>query len=116
MFENVGEKIKVVAFIWFVILVIGAIVGAIILWVELEEFWSGFGTLVGGVGFAYINGLFLYGFGIIVDAHEGKGVGTSSAPAKKPAGTPLQGEWKCSKCGRINQNYVGTCGCGQRKP
>lgn len=25
-------------------------------------------------------------------------------------------EWKCSKCGRVNQNYVGTCGCGQVKP
>ena len=25
-------------------------------------------------------------------------------------------EWKCPKCGKINQNYVGTCGCGQLKP
>ena len=24
-------------------------------------------------------------------------------------------EWKCNKCGKINQNYVGTCGCGQTK-
>ena len=33
--------------------------------------------------------------------------------------TPQQqagaGEWKCPSCGRINQNYVGTCGCGQVK-
>ncbi len=28
---------------------------------------------------------------------------------------PQAGEWKCSNCGRINQNYVGTCGCGTRK-
>lgn len=26
------------------------------------------------------------------------------------------GEWVCSKCGKTNQNYVGTCGCGQVKP
>lgn len=26
------------------------------------------------------------------------------------------GEWKCTNCGRINKNYVGTCGCGQHKP
>lgn len=26
------------------------------------------------------------------------------------------GEWTCAKCGKINQNYVGTCGCGQVKP
>lgn len=24
--------------------------------------------------------------------------------------------WKCPSCGRINQNYVGTCGCGVNKP
>ena len=24
-------------------------------------------------------------------------------------------EWKCKNCGRINQDYVGTCGCGQHK-
>lgn len=23
--------------------------------------------------------------------------------------------WKCQRCGKINSNYVGTCGCGQRK-
>ena len=28
----------------------------------------------------------------------------------------LDGEWKCPKCGRINANYVGTCGCGKLKP
>lgn len=25
-------------------------------------------------------------------------------------------EWKCPNCGKINQNYTGTCGCGQQKP
>lgn len=25
-------------------------------------------------------------------------------------------EWKCPKCGRVNKNYVGTCGCGEVKP
>lgn len=29
--------------------------------------------------------------------------------------TPSKGEWKCPKCGKINSNYVGTCGCGQLK-
>lgn len=24
--------------------------------------------------------------------------------------------WKCSNCGKINQHYVGTCGCGEVKP
>ena len=30
--------------------------------------------------------------------------------------TPTENEWKCPKCGKINQNYVGTCGCGTNKP
>lgn len=29
---------------------------------------------------------------------------------------PSENEWKCPKCGKINQNYVGTCGCGEVKP
>lgn len=24
-------------------------------------------------------------------------------------------EWQCPNCGRVNKNYVGTCGCGQHK-
>lgn len=23
--------------------------------------------------------------------------------------------WKCSKCGKVNADYIGTCGCGQIK-
>lgn len=30
--------------------------------------------------------------------------------------TPQVNEWKSPKCGRINQNYTGTCGCGEPKP
>lgn len=41
-----------------------------------------------------------------------KNSGTESAPK----GQPSSGEWKCSKCGKVNQNYVGTCGCGEVKP
>lgn len=26
------------------------------------------------------------------------------------------GTWICPKCGRVNQDYVGTCGCGEEKP
>lgn len=29
---------------------------------------------------------------------------------------PSVNEWKCPKCGSTNQNYVGTCGCGEKKP
>lgn len=29
---------------------------------------------------------------------------------------PTANEWKCPICGTINANYVGTCGCGQKRP
>lgn len=29
---------------------------------------------------------------------------------------PGDDEWKCPSCGRINKNYVGSCGCGTEKP
>lgn len=36
---------------------------------------------------------------------------------EKPISKTLtENEWKCPKCGKINQNYVGTCGCGTNKP
>lgn len=25
-------------------------------------------------------------------------------------------EWRCPSCGRINQSYTGTCGCGEQRP
>lgn len=34
-------------------------------------------------------------------------------PENREAGA---NEWKCPNCGKINQNYVGSCGCGQTKP
>lgn len=30
-------------------------------------------------------------------------------------GSVEAGKWRCSKCGKDNYNYVGTCGCGTSK-
>lgn len=40
----------------------------------------------------------------------------SNCSTKNPAREAGKNEWKCTACGKINQNYVGTCGCGQVKP
>lgn len=39
---------------------------------------------------------------------------------KQVSQAPLQtslspGEWRCPRCGKVHQSYVGTCGCGQTK-
>lgn len=41
--------------------------------------------------------------------------GEKKAVKSTPNKSVAANEWKCSKCGKINQNYVGTCGCGQTK-
>ena len=28
----------------------------------------------------------------------------------------LSTQWECPACGKSNENYVGTCGCGEEKP
>lgn len=48
-----------------------------------------------------------------------KNINTESIETPKPVKkerVPSENEWKCPKCGKINQNYVGTCGCGEMKP
>ncbi|MBQ5399307.1 MAG: hypothetical protein IIU14_07735 [Ruminococcus sp.] len=37
-------------------------------------------------------------------------------PEPEPEIEPTENEWKCPNCGTINQNYVGTCGCGEPRP
>lgn len=39
-----------------------------------------------------------------------------SEDSQAPKGQPAADEWKCPKCDKVNQNYVGTCGCGEIKP
>ena len=51
---------------------------------------------------------------LISNAAEGSGSPEGKSPVED---RPLTAnEWKCPKCGRINQNYVGTCGCGEERP
>lgn len=58
------------------------------------------------------------------DVASGKEV---SFPENKPLFTNVEtkaansyragaGEWVCPSCGKVHQNYVGSCGCGQVKP
>lgn len=35
---------------------------------------------------------------------------------EKPQEEDMTNKWRCPNCGKINLNYVGTCGCGETKP
>ncbi len=65
MFENIGKKIKSLAKIVFVIE--AAFLGFVGLVLMLDGNGEGFLVLVAGVLGAWISGLFLYGFGEIID-------------------------------------------------
>lgn len=41
---------------------------------------------------------------------------TESAPIHAATPALSASEWVCPKCGKHNSSYVGTCGCGERKP
>lgn len=47
---------------------------------------------------------------------------TQQSGQQQPAAAPQQNrepaadEWKCTNCGTINKNYVGTCVCGTKRP
>ena len=125
-----------------VLLIINSIsvfVGAIIVWAAEEEFWPGFGVLVGGA--IYI--IFIYVLlGTIAETGEKAEVietllkerGSSKDDGSSETGNssyiskltginnsnssnvrPGANEWKCRFCGRINNNYTGTCACGHSK-
>ena len=70
MFEDPGKKIKTVAKVLFVVQVIAAVVLAFVFGIiEYGYFHAGlfFLILIGGILFAYISNLILYGFGAIVE-------------------------------------------------
>ena len=80
LYDNIGGKIKLLAKILLCIGVVGALVGAIVMWVKTEDCRSseirtyvlyGFLVLIGGALISYINSMFIYGFGELIDATDG---------------------------------------------
>jgi membrane protease subunit (stomatin/prohibitin family) len=39
----------------------------------------------------------------------------TQTPNKQPNAQQSINSWECANCGKVNLNYVGTCGCGQTK-
>ena len=85
MFSNAGAKLKVIAIIFFVLVVIASVVLAFVFGWSKEETHDRYkGTqtktvfhplpffllLLGGPLFAYFSSLLIYGFGCIVDHYD----------------------------------------------
>ena len=69
MFDRPGEKIKNFALIFFGLMVLGGLISAITLMAN-ESFFLGLGVLLGTALSAYLSGLFLSGFGELIQSSE----------------------------------------------
>ncbi len=142
--ENIGKEIKrIISFVLSIETVACVITGVAVACIDFEYlWWVGLLILVVGSLLCWLSYLLIYAFGELVDKVcliEQKLTGTESPSSnqnepnnksfsKLSSITPLASsnnqstkqaapnEWKCPACGVINQNYVGTCGCGQTKP
>ena len=129
------------AWVWLILLGLGSLIGGIYMW-RYDGALIGIAIIAGGVLFAATGFYLLRCIASITDdveairnapintassdsasdsvswlsaAASGGSIGSSSGRSLQQA-SPKQGTWKCPACGRVNANYVGTCGCGQKKP
>lgn len=137
MFDNIGGKIKGLAYTVAVLGIIASVVGAIVLWAANSYYnntvGTGFIVLIGGCIGSWVSGFFTYGFGELIDqqatiisylrkpikvVEEPHETTNSPAPARKNTASPinLNTAWTCPKCGSNNAAGQLTCkGCGRYK-
>ena len=115
-----GDLIKTTALLLGFLAVFGGIIFVIVsIFGYIENGWvPGVICMLSG----WVGGLTLFGFGIIVDAHEGKAT-PENASAESAASTtsvrPVfkKEGWVCPKCSAIHPNHIGSCqNCGEPKP
>ena len=133
MYDNVGEKIKALAEGAAAVGIIASlIVGIYFMFIELVFL----GIIIALVGSAssWLSSIVLYGFGtLIVDVGRIANGEVNTTNAKKTtsvnavqsssmsnwSGRGVQknipGGWVCTKCGKSNFSYTGTCACGNQK-
>lgn len=142
MFDNIGEKIKVLAQVVCWVGIVACCVGGVgLMFIGDVMVYIGLGVAVIGSFFSWIGSLALYGFGELIEntaylrkeicgpntSHGGNytvASGEHSSPVghlsgiqplSKPSKPTNPGEWKCPKCQRIHKNYETSCLCGYNK-
>lgn len=120
--NNVGKKIKNLIFVVMIIEIIACVItGIVVVCVATDIWWVGLSIAIAGSFFAWFSYILIYAYGELVDKaclieeHLKKETSqkTNSCYSTEKVAGP--NEWKCTQCGSINQNYVGTCGCGQSR-
>lgn len=96
MFENLGKKIQIVAYVITIIgIVLSFIYGFLLL--KADKALVGFSTIIIGSLASWLGSFVLYGFGIIVQWHETHQDITTCQPKRE--NSPLdQPFWQCYSC------------------
>ena len=121
MFDNAGEKLKVVAGVFTAIGIVGSIIGGIAIWVLEMGFGLGLLVIAGGLFYSWLSGLVLYCIG---EAADNRSVVYHTAPstpkpsyltqaAAKPTST--QAGKKCPNCGKPVSPYDAKCNYCEHK-
>ncbi len=136
-FDEPGKRLKNFALIMAHIEALASVItGIIFICVDFEDFWwIGLIIIFGGLFLTWIGYLLIYAFGELVDKtcmiesylKPSEGFTDTNTQANDPTNpvvdsqpikyqrTLEQNEWRCSKCGAINQNFINTCSCGQTR-
>ena len=131
MFENIGGKLKSLAWVVFGL----ELIGVALLAVALSDMANNFNFLtfalviVGGIITSCLSVMMLYAFGelvensAIISRNVGKILASNSSNEaedtsyytllKRPANADF---WICPNCRTSNHKTAGSCGCGTRKP
>lgn len=127
MFCNPGGKLKAVAVVMFIAMLVASVAFAFAFGrhdvgyyrVRMEINAPVFiGILAGGFLLSYASALLIYGFGELVEnseelAKSSARLAKDAPDSKKISGNPVKtfpnGEWVCPKCGTKNPYYCERC-------
>ena len=97
MFEDVGNKLKNLAIIFFIVGAVGSVVSGIILLTKSAVILGIIVAVVGAL-LSYFGGLAAYALGICAEAHE------YPQAARKNKGANVSTNLQCVKCGKFDSS------------
>jgi hypothetical protein len=135
MFDNVGSKLQIMAFVFFIIGTIASVILGIITWIS-GSFWYGLLIIVIGILSSWLSNLAIFGIGVSAENSEQsvhllkeirdnqiKAARSNEAyAAKGEAKNPIiieSGRWECSKChakNGANENFCHNCMASRPQP
>lgn len=131
MFNDIGGKIKELAYIICVLGIVASVIIAIVLFGQNSHYnptaGVAFAVLIGGCAGSWFSGFFIYGFGELIDQQAtivfyletlDKETKNSSDSAQKDESgkATIISAWECPECGQRNSvGQISCVGCGRYK-